>query len=170
MIGHEIAILNYIGSSNMSPAMGGVSARDYSASQQLLQQAEDLYQKMQKVQPTLFAKNKVSEEDLSKMWAEADTSSHNSNFGYSSYLTLLESFYHRCNAGEGHFTETGRTVGECSLFAKLHILVMLKADCLDKYEGLSAFYKRFGNLTETKDIIESGGRMGKPFAQYFVNE
>lgn len=169
MIGHEIAILNFIGSSHFSEAMGGKSSKDCATSQQLLQEAEDLYQKMQKVQPTVFAKDKVPKAELDKMWIEADTSTHNAGFGYATVFQLLEEFYAKCDAGEGKFTETGLTVGECSLFAKLHALVMLKADCLDKFKGVAAFYKRFKDEPATQEIIASGGKMGKPFGTYFVN-
>jgi len=167
-IGHEIAILNFIGSSHMSPVMRGESPKDFAASQQLLQEAEDLYQQLQKVQPTLFVKDKVSKEDLDAMWSVVDISSHNSAFGFVAFLRLLEEFHIACGMGEGKFTATGKTVGECSLFAKLHMLVLLKVDALDGFSGVSSFYQRFKAEACTQEILENGGKMGVPFAQYFV--
>jgi len=165
VMGHEIAILNYIG--RKSPEMAGLSEKDFAASQQLLQEAEDVYQKLVAMQPTIFKKDKPKD-NVDALWAKDDAAAHNAQFGITVFLRLLEDFYGSCAAGEGKFTATGTTVGECSLFAKLHMLVLIKADVLDSFPGLLAFYQRLLNSPETQEILSDGGKMQKPFAQYFT--
>jgi len=164
-IGHEIAILNYIG--RRAPAMAGESDRDFATSQQLLQEAEDIYAKLVALQPTILAKDKPTDK-VDAFWSKSDATSHNAQFGLSVFLNLLEDFYKSCAAGEGRFTDGGASVGECSLFAKLHMLVMIKEDLLEAYPGLASFYSRFLLEPQTQDIVKAGGKMQKPFAQYFI--
>ena len=54
-VGHEAAILNYLGRA-VPNILGGASDADFSTSQQLLEEAEDIYQKLAKYQSTCMAK------------------------------------------------------------------------------------------------------------------
>jgi glutathione S-transferase len=165
-IGHELAILNYIG--RQDPKMAGESEKDYLASQQLLFEAEDIYKSLGQKQDTLFAKDKIPKEELAKFWGEPDQTTHNKDFGIGVYLQLLEEFYAKCAAGDGKFTTSGCTVGECKLWATLHMLKMIKEDVLAPFAGVLRFYTRFSAEPEAQKILTTGGAMGKPFAQYFV--
>ena len=85
------------------------------------------------------------------------------------HLGYLEALYARAGAGEGRFTASGCSVGECKLFSSLHCLVMLKAEVLDAYPGLRAFYLRFAAEPATKDFLETGSQYGHGIlTQYFV--
>eukprot|EP00930_Biecheleria_cincta_P093316 TRINITY_DN83595_c0_g1_i1.p1 TRINITY_DN83595_c0_g1~~TRINITY_DN83595_c0_g1_i1.p1 ORF type:complete len:261 (-),score=55.63 TRINITY_DN83595_c0_g1_i1:202-984(-) len=166
MIGHELAILNFIASE--SPKMAGADQKERVISSQLMSEAEDIYQKLIKVQPT--CKNtaeKVPREELDKMWSDTDQAGHNRSFGFHVFLQLLEDYY-KTVGKDGKFTLLGTTVGECKLFASLHSLKMIQDSILDNYPGLAAFHMRFANLPETVDILSTGGKMGKPFQQYFL--
>ena len=44
------------------------------------------------------------------------------------FLNLLEKFYTKCNAGEGKYTKSGITVGECKLFTMIHACVLQKGE------------------------------------------
>mmetsp|Transcript_100842 Transcript_100842/g.314366 ORF Transcript_100842/g.314366 Transcript_100842/m.314366 type:complete len:155 (+) Transcript_100842:123-587(+) len=150
--------------------MAGTSQADFLISQQLMQEAEDIYQRLGKVQDTIAAKDKVPPEVLQKFWAKPDPgsyASHNREFGVHVYLSLIEAFYKRCG-GAGKFTSTGRTVGECKLWTMLHALKMIQGDVLSDYEGVASFYEAFGADEKTRAVVESGGRMPAPFKQYFV--
>ena len=100
-------------------------------------------------------------------WAEPDPTQHNSTYGAHVYLKQLDDYYNKLGLGVGKFTTTGRTVGECKLFASLHALVMCKSDILSKYAGLLAFYNRFIREKETAAVIENGGNFPFKFQQYF---
>jgi hypothetical protein len=54
-------------------------------------------------------------------------------------LAHLEKFHATCGAGDGKYTSCGTTVGEIKLFVTLHILVMIKADCLDAFSSTKKF-------------------------------
>ena len=69
---------------------------------------------------------------------------------------------------EGYLTLNGKSVGECKLFATLHMLVMIKSDILAPFPALTAFYERFGGEEATKRVVVSGGRFPGPLKQYFV--
>jgi len=160
MIGHEIAILNYIG--RQCPEMAGASEADFLVSQQLLQEAEDIYQKLGKIKNKL-----IPESEAESFWTDEEEKTHNKNFGVNVYLRLLENYYVKCGAPEGKFTAFGNTVGECKLFTMLHACKLIKDDVLTKYPGLAAFYTRFGADEKVQAIMTSGGRMGGVFNKYF---
>ena len=161
-IGHEIAILNVIGQS--SPKMGGAGP-DFAISQQLLHQAEDIYQKLVKGQNTLYAKDKSSAEDSAELWGSADATKHNASTGIPVPLGFLEAF---C-AYDDKFTESGVTVGECKLWAVLHTLKLIKPAVLDGFPKLAAFYARVAALEPTTQLLAGKlSGMSGPFKQYFV--
>ena len=84
------------------------------------------------------------------------------------YLKQLEGFFAAAGGSGGKFTASGTTVGECKLFTTLHTLVMIKPDVLAGFGGLEAFHARFLAEKVTADLIASGGKMARPFAQYFM--
>merc|ERR1719195_532169 len=135
-IGHELAILNYIG--RKVPEMAGATDKDFAVSQQLLNQGEDIYQKMSKIKSGLIAG-----EAADGFWSDENAQTHNRNYGIKVFLRLLEAFQARCAAGAGRFTSSGNSVGECKLFASLHACKMIREDVLEGYPGVRTFYARF---------------------------
>ena len=163
-LGHELAILNYLGT--RAAALRGATEAEFLVSQQLVCEAEDVYQKLVKVQPTLYARAKPPEGFLA-FWSVADATVHNRDFGLQIYLEHLERFAAR-TPGDARFTAAGCSVGECKLFASLHALVLIRADVLAPYPLLAAFYARFEAEPPTREILATGGQMPKPFKQYFI--
>jgi hypothetical protein len=159
-IGHETAILNYIG--KRSRKMEGETMKDYLISQQIMQESEDIYTKL-----TLIKREVFSSEEASAFWDKEDPTSHNRDFGLKVFLSLLDKFYTKCNAGDGKFTQSGITVGECKLFTTLHICKLMKDDILDAYLGLKAFYERFLTLEKTQAVMNGTGKMPGVFNKYF---
>mmetsp|Transcript_50280 Transcript_50280/g.101166 ORF Transcript_50280/g.101166 Transcript_50280/m.101166 type:complete len:223 (-) Transcript_50280:70-738(-) len=159
-IGHELAILNYIGHS--SPKMAGADSKEFVVSQQLLNQAEDIYQKLSKLKAGL-----ITGEEAQAVWTDETETTHNRNFGVRVFLKLLEAFYTKCAVGGGKFTSSGTTVGECKLFASLHAVKLIKDDILAGFPGLSAFYERFAAEAPTQAILQGTGKMPGQFDQYF---
>ncbi|CAL1130858.1 unnamed protein product [Cladocopium goreaui] len=157
-IGHELAILNYIG--QKSQKMGGAGAKEFAISQQLMCQAEDIYQKLSKLKAGI-----ITGAEADAFWNDVDEQSHNRNFGVKVYLQLLEAFYKSCGVEGGKFTTSGVTVGECKLFATFHILILIKEDILKDYPGLSSFYTRFASEAATQSILKDGGKMPDAFEQ-----
>jgi hypothetical protein len=75
-IGHELTILNYIGKKT---SLGGADDREFCISSQLMQMAEDIYQKLIKIQPTLMdpKPDVVAAGTTAAFWADNDPSKHN---------------------------------------------------------------------------------------------
>ena len=167
-IGHECAILNFIG--RKVPSMAGETDKDFAASQQLFCVGEDIYIKLVTIIDTAFnVKGKDKERET--FWEMTDDKSHNANYGIKVYCKQLENFYEKCgNAVEsGKFTFTGTTIGECKLFATLHACVMIKGEALLKdFPCVLSFYKRFLNEKVTRAIIADGGNYPHSFSQYLV--
>ncbi|CAE8658167.1 unnamed protein product, partial [Polarella glacialis] len=81
IIGHELAILNFIASG--CPKMAGENQKERVISSQLLSEAEDIYIKLGKVQPTCKATaDKVPREELAKCWSDVEQATHNRNYGF----------------------------------------------------------------------------------------
>lgn len=150
MIGPEIAILNYVGKA--VPAMGGIAMKDYVVSQQLLCSGEEICRKLTDFQATL-AEPGAEKEVQEKLWTNEDWTTHNKFYGYPMFLKLNEDYYNKLKAGEGKFTSSGTTVGECKLFSSLHALVLIKPDILDKFPGVKKFYDTFMAYPKTKDFM-----------------
>lgn len=160
LIGHEAAILNYIG--KRSKKMDGYNMTDYLTSQQLMQEGEDVYKRLAQIKG-----GQLSDEQQKAFWNAEDSTTHNKDFGIKVYLSLLDKFYTKCNAGEGKYTKSGITVGECKLFTMLHACKMCKDDVLNDYAGVKAFYDRFSQLEKTQHVIAGTGKMPGQFKQYF---
>lgn len=97
-------------------------------------QAEDIYQKLAAVQNTIMAKDKAPKETLDKIWASTDTTMHNKENGVPAYLSFIE----KLGRADGTFTASGCSVGECKLFAVLHVLTSIKPDVLSPFPKVSA--------------------------------
>ena len=75
----SVVILNYIG--KRSKKMEGFNMADYLVSQQLVQEAEDIYKKLGMI------KNKMmTEEEVETFWNKDDPTSHNRLFGIGVFL------------------------------------------------------------------------------------
>jgi hypothetical protein len=171
MIGHELQILTYVG--REGPSFAQMATNEVLVSDQLMSQAEDIYAKLVKLQPTIYTKSepKCTPEELESFWTDGDDTIHNRKFGLSVYLAKLEKFLVEpviSDVGLDKFTRNGFSVGECKLFATLDILRLIKGDVLTPYPGLSAFYARFAASEKTKAVLESGDKMPAAFQQYFL--
>lgn len=170
MIGHELQILAYIG--REGPNFMQMAVNEVLVSDQLISQAEDIYMKLVKLQPTIKSTEpKCSPEELEKFWTEADDTIHNRGYGLNVYLAKLEKFLVEPvipDVGLDKFTRNGFSVGECKLFATVDILRLMKDDVLTPYPGLSAFYARVKASEKTKAVLETGDKMPAPFKQYFI--
>ena len=167
-IGQEMAILNFIG--RKVPAMAGETDTDFCTSQQLMCISEDIWSKLAGFgAPTInAAKNEAWQVEKRKsFWAEPKREAHSSTYGIHVYFKQLDEFYDKCGVGSGKFTSTGCTVGECKLFQVLHALVMCKADVMNNYPGLAAFYERFKNEKATQEVMNGGGNYPHEFKTYF---
>jgi len=160
LIGHEAAIMNYIG--KRSKKMEGYNMADFLTSQQLMSEGEDIFKRL-----CLLKGGTMTEEEQAAFWTSDDATTHNKFFGIKVFLSCLDKFYTKCNAGDGKYTKSGITVGECKLFTMLHACKLIKADCLDNYAGVKAFYERFSKLEKTEAVINGTGKMPGTFAQYF---
>jgi len=160
LIGHEGGILNYIG--KRSKKMEGYNMADFLTSQQLYGEAEDIYKRL-----GLIKGGQMTEEEQTAFWNNEDATTHNKFFGIKVFLGLLDKFYTKCNAGDGKYTKSGITVGECKLFTMLHACKLIKDDCLENYAGVKAFYERFSKLEKTEAVLNGTGKMPGTFNKYF---
>lgn len=167
-ISHELAILSWIG--RTVPALGGVSDREWAASQQVMCECEDIYSKLTKFQPTTRQPDKCTPEQLASLWSSTDAAVHNRDQGLRVNLGHLDAFAASEGRawGPGRLSATGTTVGESKLFATLHTLVLIEPSVLSAHPHLGAFYERFVDLAPTRAVLEDGGEMPGAFEQYFV--
>merc|ERR1711871_246498 len=88
MIGHEIAILNWV-AQKAGAKMAGQTDLECAISQQLLHEAEDIYSKVYKFQPDVKRKDKATTEELDALWAATDSTAHNKQQGLQVHLAKL---------------------------------------------------------------------------------
>jgi hypothetical protein len=62
--------------------------RELANSMQLISQSEDVYQKLTRMQDTLYAKDKVPRAELVALWQGSDPTSHNRTFGFTGARAL----------------------------------------------------------------------------------
>merc|ERR1711998_119343 len=163
-IGNELSILQYL--ARKFPAVGGATDEDFVVSQEILHQAEEVYQKLTSNCPTIMAQDK-SPEVFNNFMTNADKNTHSSQQGLPVYLDQFES----CSwLADGKFTSSGTSVGECKLFATLHICVLIKADVLSGHPKLSAFYSKFGSNPKVKAVVTGTAKnmSGQQWVQYFI--
>jgi hypothetical protein len=111
----------------------------------------------------------LTAEQLEQFWKGSKATEHNKQFGISDHLDHIENFHALCGtSADGRFTSSGTTVGECKLFTNLHSCVMARPDCLDAHPAVADFYSAFLELEQTQDIVKTGGKMPRPFEQYFT--
>jgi len=112
-----------------------------------------------------MAKDK-SPEEFEKFMAGADQMSHSKNYGLQVYLALFDEFYTKCGGSGGYFTSSGETIGECKLFATLHLLPPLQSsDVFAKFPNVALFYNTFAMKAKVKAVMETHIDTA---AQYFI--
>lgn len=162
VIGNELAILQCIARKN--PALGGESDEDYLASQELLHQSEELYQKLGKICPTIMAKDK-SADDFKAFWAGNDPNTHSASQGLLVYLSQFEQFMTKCGAGDDKYTASGTTIGELKLFATL-VLIQLVDGSTQFPPNVTKFMARLNDHAKVKEVLDV---KLKDTSQYFIS-
>ena len=112
-VAQATAIASVIG--KLANTDGGSDMNDFAMSNMLLAQAEDMYNALQKGQPTLYAKigsGIKTDATHAELW-EVTLPHH---------LDCLEKL---CDANAGNFTSTGNTIGEMFLWGVIHQVVLL---------------------------------------------
>lgn len=164
-VGSEIAILQFLAKKRRS--LAGFSEAEWLVSQELLHQAEELYQKITAKVPTIMAPGKSAEE-YEKFISGGDKNTHSNSQGLVVYLQQFEDFYAKRGGKDGKFTRSGVTVGELKLWATLQVILKVKADVLSSYPNLTAFTKRLSETPQGKGLLEGSLKnMSGPFPQYF---
>lgn len=166
LIGHEQAILSYIGS--LSPKMGGDTQKDRIVSDQILNQAEDIYTSLHTNVNKISNRENSTPETVENFWTNDDRAVHCRSQGVRVHLRMLEEYYNKNSPVAGAFTTSGVTVGECKLFVTLTMLKLMRDDCLTDFPGLAAFYDRLNADEKTLSVLQTGAKMPQPFKQYFV--
>jgi glutathione S-transferase len=152
VIGQSTAICSYIGH---VAGTDGQDGNEYAMSQMLMAEGEDLYNLMQKFQPTIFAKDKSEDDVIVKFWAETVPPE----------LKKLDKLLGSKTA----FTKSGTTVGELYVFAMIHQMVVVSSDCLDETPSLKKFYDSTKALPGVKKVLDGGSSMGS-LDQYFIQK
>merc|ERR1712151_705246 len=134
---------------------GGIEGKDleeFTMSQMLIAEGEDLYNLMQKYQPTKFVKEKS--EDNKKFWAEVAPAE----------FKKLEDIL--AKAPGDAFTTSKTTVGELYLFAMLHQMVLVAPECLAATPGMQKFYDTTKALPGVVKVLKGDSAFGA-MEQYF---
>jgi hypothetical protein len=164
-VGSELAILQFLAKSRRS--LAGFSQEEWFVSQELLHQAEELYQKLLAKLPTIMATDK-SPDEYEKFMSGSDKTTHSSAQGLLVYLQQFEDFYTNRGGKDGKFTRSGITIGEIKLWATLQAVLFVKSDVLSSYPNLSAFMKRLSETPQGKGLLEGTLKnMSTPFVQFF---
>jgi len=169
-IGSELAILQFI-ARKAGVTLAGSDDSEFGISQELLHQAEELYQKMCQKIPTIMAQDK-SPEEYQKFMDGNDRNCHSNAQGLQVYLSQLEDFYAKTGGSAGKFTTSGTTIGEIKLFATLLLLVMIKADVLASYPNLSTFMATMGGNDKVAAVVAGNlpaRNLTEPPTQYFIS-
>lgn len=160
-IGNERTILEYV--ARKCPALSGESDKDWLASQELLHQSEELYQKMQTLVPTSMSMH-WSAEKFEKFWTDNNANTQAKNFGVLVYLRQFENFMVKCGAGVDRFTTTGTTIGELKLYATITLVQLVDPD-MPLPTNLAAFMKRLNSEAKVRRVMDE--RL-KDTVQYFI--
>ena len=126
-----------------------------SISLQLMAQAQDMGEVFVKVhnmvwQGQIISSPATSAESIAERYAAAlNLEAEAEDYGIPEHLALLDACHHAVGAGSGKFTSSGCTVGECKLWAYLHVAVPLQPGCLAKCTGLRQIYESFAVLPGT---------------------
>lgn len=159
-IGQAIAIVNYIGK---RAGMEGTGI-DFVMSQQLLAESDDLYNSLQKFQPTWnVALGELTKDDLSikgnveqlaKFWKV--------------YVPTQLGKLNSLLARRSRFTSTGRTVGEICLWGMLYQMKLCKSDMFDATPDLAIFFSEIETEPAVQKVVSGKSSFGE-WTQYFVN-
>eukprot|EP01059_Diplonema_ambulator_P031086 TRINITY_DN55_c0_g1_i9.p1 TRINITY_DN55_c0_g1~~TRINITY_DN55_c0_g1_i9.p1 ORF type:complete len:236 (+),score=92.84 TRINITY_DN55_c0_g1_i9:62-709(+) len=153
VIAQSTAIMQYVG--RVKEGAAGANIAEGIISDQLLGLADDFFAGLSKVQPTIFVKEKAPADQVKAHWAEA----------VPKMLTYLEAF----TKGKDAFTSSGITVGELSLWAVLHQMVLIEPPCLNAFPNTKAFYTRILNLPATQKVIKGESPVGNLPAYFLPN-
>eukprot|EP00932_Pfiesteria_piscicida_P002229 SRR837773.12165.p1 GENE.SRR837773.12165~~SRR837773.12165.p1 ORF type:complete len:258 (+),score=119.58 SRR837773.12165:58-774(+) len=164
-LGSELAILQYLARKNA--ALAGATDEEFQVSQELLHQAEELYQKITEKVPTSMDKTK-SPENFKAFMEGADKTTHSNAQGLQVYLDQFEEFYGKVGGKDGKFTSAGTTIGEIKLFSVLALLPPIQADVFARHPNLQAFMAQFGAREPAKAVMECRARNMTPLVQYFI--
>jgi len=142
-------------------------------SQQLLSEAEDIWTKLASITDSCFAKKDAKDiaQQREEFWeTPTDQVIHNKKAGLAYHLGHLEAFHKATGGKAGRFTATGHTVGECKLWAVLHVILAHVKDnsVLEPYPGLRSFYEAVMETSECQALLADGAQMPKAFGQYLV--
>ncbi|KAJ9455237.1 putative glutathione S-transferase 6 [Diplonema papillatum] len=144
------AICQYVG---RKKNLLGANEREKVVSDMLCGLAEDFYNDMSRYQNTVLVKGKPAA-DTEKMWATV----------FPARFACLEKLL----GGKDAFSSSGKTVGELSLVAMLHQIVLVKPDALKPTANLNAFYTRVLNLPAIQKVLTGKSPFGEVPA-YFVD-
>jgi len=171
VVGQTMAICNHIGK---VAGTEGKDLKEYTMSQMVMADGEDLYMQLQKYQPTLFAKQKS--EDNTKFWAEI----------VPAHLKKLEALIQPkgsvvggclagiCGGGGGGgkqigFTSTGTTPGELVLFSYLFQMSLINEKFLNSTPRLGAWFNHIKAMPATERVVSGESPMGT-LMQYFIEK
>lgn len=172
VVGQTMAICNHIGK---VAGTEGKDLQEYTMSQMVMAEGEDLYIQLQKYQPTAFAKHKS--ENNAKFWAEV----------VPAHLKKLEALMQRrsssgavagclsgiCGGGGGArgkqvgFTSSGTTPGELLLFSYLYQMQLVNEKFLGAAPRLGAWFNHVKTMPETQRVTSGESAMGA-MTQYFI--
>lgn len=160
-IGQSIAIVNYIGK---RAGMEGQDSIEFAMSQALLAEGEDLYNALQKFQPTIYVN--LGEVGRDGMTVKGSRSAHAKFWKewVPEQLEKLEALL----GGKPSFTSQGQTVGELYLWAMLHQMRLCNNSLFDSTPGLKAFYAQLEEHPGVRKVLSGESTFG-PWTQYFVN-
>jgi len=162
VIGSELAILQFLARKN--PKLAGSNDKEFLISQELLHQAEELYQKFVDFVPTILKTDKDPLKYQTFM-TSTDAMTHSDSQPALVYLDQFEAFFKTVGGSDGKFTSFGYTIGEIKLFTCLHKLALVKPGIVDGFPNLKAFMTRFDEDPKVKAVF-AGPLAGK--AVYFI--
>jgi len=166
LVGSELSILQFLARRRRS--LAGGTEGDWLVSQELLHQAEELYQKYSEKVPTIMAKDK-DKAAFEAFMEGGDKTSHSNAQGLQVYLGQFEEFFSKQGREDAKFTRLGQTIGELKLFATLEMIVKVKAGVLEGYPNLLAFTQRLRETPQVKGVLEGTAKnMKGPGTQYFI--
>jgi len=151
VIGQCLAIANYF-----SRRIAGQDEDMLITSDMCFAEAEDLYALLQKFNDTVYAKDKCTAQELKHFWTGEGKFSVNDHFANLEKLV-----------GATGFTKTGKTAGEIYLFGMLYQMTLCKADCLNGFTALKAWFDGLANSEAAQKVISGKSAIGT-MIQYFV--
>jgi len=172
VVGQTTAICNYIG---RAAGTDGADVNDYTMSQMLMAEGEDLYNLMQKYQPTIFVKEK--EEDNRKFWTEVvpghmkklEALMPRSGGGKAAgcFVAILPCVPLRGGATGAGFTSTSTSPGELLLFSILYQMNLVNSGFMRRTPRLESWFQNVQAMPATARVLAGESAMGK-LQPYFI--